>query len=264
VLRAIRAEHADLPGGRLETDGRTAEFSLKTKGEVESVREFGELVVAYRGGAPVRIRDLGRVEDGLEEERTYAELDGVPGVSVLVRRQSGRNTVEVARAVKAEVAQLRSVVPPGVRLVVAKDLLKFIESSIRDVMIDMSIGGVLAVLVTLLFLRSIRSTLIVAIAIPAAITSAFFFYVFGFTLNTLTLLGLSVCIGILIDDAIVMLESIYRHIEAGQTPMEAARAGVAQIGGAVLAGSFSIMSVFLPIAFMGGIIGRFFHEYGRR
>jgi HAE1 family hydrophobic/amphiphilic exporter-1 len=263
VVRAIQAEHADLPGGRLDAGGRTLEFSLKTKGEVESISEFGDLIVAHRGGATIRIRDVGRVEDGLEEERTYAELDGVPGVSLLVRRQSGRNTVAVARAVKAEVEQLQSVVPPGVRLVAAKDMSRFIESSIRDTGGDMAIGGLLAVIVTLLFLRSIRSTLIVGIAIPAAIVSSFFFfYVFGFTLNMLTLMGLSVCIGILIDDAIVMLENIYRHIEAGEAPMQAARSGVRQIAGAVLAGSFSIMAVFLPIGFMGGIIGRFFHEYG--
>ena len=263
VLRTIRTEHADLPGGRLDAAGRTVEFSLKTQGEVESVGEFGELVVAYREGAAVRIRDLGRVEDGLEDERTYAELDGFPGVSLLVRRQSGRNTVEVARSVKAEVTRMEPLLPPGARMVVARDVSRFIESSIQDVAVDMLLGGILAVIVTLLFLRSFRTTLIVGIAIPTSIVSTFFlFYIMDFTLNMLTLLALSVSIGILIDDAIVVLESIYRHLEEGEPPMQAAMRGTAQIAGAVFAGTISIMAVFVPIAFLGGIVGRFFHQYG--
>jgi HAE1 family hydrophobic/amphiphilic exporter-1 len=263
VLRAIQTEHADLPGGRLETAGRTAELSLKTQAEVQSVPEFGEIVVAYRSGAPVRIREVGRVQDGLEDERTYAELDGMPGVSLLVRRQSGRNLVEVARGVKDEVERTRALRPAGVRVVVSRDLSRFIESSIRDVGYDMILGGILAVLVTLAFLRSFRTTLIVGIAIPTSIISTFFmFYVMGFTLNVLTLIALSVSIGILIDDAIVVLENIYRRIEGGEAPMEAARRGTAQISGAVLASTISIMAVFIPIAFLGGVVGRFFYQYG--
>jgi HAE1 family hydrophobic/amphiphilic exporter-1 len=235
VLRAIQTEHADLPGGRLETAGRTAEFSLKTQAEVQSVPEFGEIVVAYRGGAPVRIREVGRIEDGLEDERTYAELDGMLGVSLLVRRQSGRNLVEVARGVKDEVERTRALLPPGVRMVVSRDLSRFIESSIRDVGYDMILGGILAVLVTLAFLRSFRTTLIVGIAIPTSIISTFFmFYVMGFTLNVLR----------------------------GEPPMEAARRGTSQIAGAVLASTISIMAVFIPIAFLGGVVGRFFYQYG--
>jgi HAE1 family hydrophobic/amphiphilic exporter-1 len=263
VLRAIRTEHADLPGGRLEVEGRMAELSLKTKGEVESVAEFGEIVVDYRGEAPVRIRDVGRVEDGLEDERTYAELDGTPGVSLLVRRQSGRNTVEVARAVKEEVERVRASAPHGVRLIITSDVSRFIETSIRDVGIDLALGGFLAVVVTLLFLRSIRTTLIVGIAIPASIVSTFFlFYLMGFTLNVLTLMALSISIGILIDDAIVVLENIYRHIENGVPPMEAARQGTAQIAGAVFSSTISVMAVFVPIAFLSGVVGRFFYQYG--
>jgi len=263
VLRTIQTEHADLPGGRFDSAGRTIEFSLKTQGEVTSVGEFGELVVAYREGAAVRIRDLGRVEDGLEDERTYAELDGLPGVSLLVRRQSGRNTVEVARAVKAEVARVEPLLPSGARMVVARDLSRFIESSIHGVAIDMLLGGILAVIVTLLFLRSLRTTLIVAIAIPTSIVSTFFlFYVMDFTLNMFTLLALSVSTGIVIDDAIVVLENIYRHIEEGEPPVQAAMRGTAQIASAVFACTISIMSVFVPIAFLGGAAGRFFYQYG--
>jgi HAE1 family hydrophobic/amphiphilic exporter-1 len=263
LIRALRAEHAEIPGGRLEAGGGASEFSVKTKGEVEAVREFESIVVAYRNGAPTRLRDVARVEDGTEDERTYAELDGVQGVSLEVRRQSGRNTVEVAQAVKAVVAELQSGAPAGVRIVVARDVSRFIEASARDVGIDIALGGFLAVMVTLAFLRSLRSTLIVSIAIPASIVSTFFlFYVMGFTLNVLTLMALSVSIGLLIDDAIVVLESIHRHIESGEPPLRAASRGATEVGGAVVAGTASVLAVFIPIAFMQGVIGRFFYEYG--
>jgi HAE1 family hydrophobic/amphiphilic exporter-1 len=263
VMRAIRSEHADLPGGRLETRQRTSEFTFKTKGELETVEAFNDIVVANRAGGPIRVRDLGRVEDGLEDERTYAELDGLPGVSLLIRRQSGKNTVAVARAVKRELEEIRASAPAGFQLVVAKDLSRFIESSIRDVTSNMILGGILAVLVTLAFLRSFRTTAIVAIAIPASIISAFFFfYVFGFTMNMLTLMALSIAIGILIDDAVVVLENIYRHVQAGESPLEAAFNATKEIGGAVITASLSICAVFIPIGFMWGVIGLFFHEYG--
>ena len=263
VIRAVRAEHAEVPGGRLETPGQLTEFTVKTKGEVETVDEFGDLVVAYREGRPTRVRDVARVEDGLEDERTYAELDGVPGVSLELRRQSGRNTVEVARAVKTAVVELAAELPPGVRLIVTRDLSRFIESSAHDVGVDMILGGILAVLVTLAFLRSLRTTVIVSIAIPTSIVATFFLlYVMSFTLNLLTLLALSVAIGILVDDAIVVLESIHRHIDAGEAPMRAAAEGTAEVGTAVFAGTLAVLAVFVPIAFMQGVVGRFFYEYG--
>jgi HAE1 family hydrophobic/amphiphilic exporter-1 len=263
LISALRAEHAEIPGGRLEAGGGLSEFSVKTKGEVEAVREFESIVVAYRNGAPTRLRDVARVEDGAEDERTYAELDGVQGVSLEVRRQSGRNTVEVARAVKAAVVELQAAAPAGVRVVVARDVSRFIEASARDVGIDIALGGLLAVLVALAFLRSLRSTLIVSVAIPASIVSTFFlFYVMGFTLNVLTLMALSVSIGLLIDDAIVVLENIHRHIEAGEPPLRAASKGASEVGGAVVAGTASVLAVFIPIAFMQGVVGRFFYEYG--
>lgn len=263
VIDAIRAEHVKIPGGQLQTPGRVSEFSVSTMGEVESVEDFGNIVVAYREGIPTFIRDIARIEDGLEDERTYAELDGVPGVSLAIRRQSGRNSVAVAHAVRDEVARLRASAPAGVELSLARDTSKFIESSARDVSIDMVVGGVLAILVTLAFLRNVRTTLIVSTAIPASIVSTFFlFYVMGFTLNLLTLMALSVSIGLLIDDAIVVLENIHRHIEAGVPPLEAASRGTAEVGPAVIAGTASVLAVFLPIAFMQGLIGRFFFEYG--
>jgi HAE1 family hydrophobic/amphiphilic exporter-1 len=263
LIRALRSEHAEVPGGRLEASAGQSEFAVKTKGEVETVREFGAVVVAFREGAPTRLADVARIEDGVEDERTFAQLDGVQGVSLEVRRQSGRNTVEVARAIRAEVEALRREAPEGVRITIARDTSRFIEASAADVGFDIVLGGILAVLVTFAFLRSTRSTLIVATAIPASVIATFFcFYVMGFTLNIITLMGLSVSIGLLIDDAIIVLESIQREIEAGESPMRAASVGTQRVGAAAVAASVSVLAVFLPIAFMQGIIGRFFYAYG--
>ena len=263
LIRALRSEHAEVPGGRLEAGAGASEFAVKTKGEVETVGEFGSVVVAFRDGAATRLSDVARIEDGVEDERTFAELDGVQGVSLEVRRQSGRNTVEVARAIRAEIEALRGEAPQGVRISVARDTSRFIEASARDVGFDIVLGGILAVLVTFAFLRSARSTLIVAAAIPCSVIATFFcFYVMDFTLNIITLMGLSVSIGLLIDDAIIVLESIQREIEAGEQPMRAASIGTQRVGAAAIAASVSVLAVFLPIAFMQGIIGRFFYAYG--
>ncbi len=263
IIRALRSEHAEVPGGRLEAGAGLHEFAVKTKGEVETVREFGAVVVAFRDGAPTRLADVARIEDGVEDERTFAELDGVQGVSLEVRRQSGRNTVEVARAIRGEVEALRGEAPEGIRITIARDTARFIEASAADVGFDIVLGGLLAVAVTFAFLRSARSTLIVATAIPASVVATFFcFYVMGFTLNIITLMGLSVSIGLLIDDAIIVLESIQREIEGGEEPMRAASVGTQRVGAAAVAASVSVLAVFIPIAFMQGMIGRFFYAYG--
>jgi len=264
VVRAIRRENTQVPGGRLETSGGALEFGITTEGEVASVREFEELVVAFReNGAPTLLRDVARVEDGLEDERSYAELNGRLGVSLEVRRQSGRNTVEVARSVRTAVEELALTSPSGIEMVIARDVSRFIESSARDVAKDMMTGIALVVFVTLIFLMNFRATAIVAIAIPTAVISTFFaFYIFDFTINTLTLLALSVAVGLLVDDAIVVLESIQRQIDEGKPPMEAASLGIKKVGSAVIAGSASVLAVFTPIAFMEGIVGRFFFQYG--
>jgi HAE1 family hydrophobic/amphiphilic exporter-1 len=263
VIRAVHAEHAEMPGGRMEMAAGRSELIFKTLGEMETADAFGDIVVAHRQGGPIRLRDLGRVEDGLEDERSYAELDGKPGVSLVIQRQSGRNTVEVARAVRREVEHLAELAPPGVEMKIARDISRFIESSIRDVTEDMLLGGLLAALVTFLFLRSLRTTVIVAVAIPTSIVSAlFFFYLFDFTINMLSLLALSISIGILIDDAIVVLENVYRHVEAGTDRRTAAIEASREIAPAVVAATLAIGAVFVPIAFMQGVVGRFFKEYG--
>jgi len=263
VINAVRREHAEIPGGRLDTVGLRSEFSVKTKGEVQNIREFGDIVVAFRETGPTRVRDVARVEDGMEDLRSYAELDGQPGVSLEVRRQSGRNTVEVAQAIRAELDEIKKTAPEGVRILAAQDTSKFIEDSVNDVFGDITLGVILVVLVTLAFLLSVRATAIVAIAMPTALISTFFaFYVMGFTLNMMTLMALSVAVGLLVDDAIVILESIHRQLEEGHPPMQAASLGVKKVGLAVLSGSLSIAAVFVPIAFMDGIVGRFFFQYG--
>ncbi|MBI1180916.1 MAG: MMPL family transporter [Alphaproteobacteria bacterium] len=263
VIDAIRSEHAEVPGGRLESGGGTRELSVKTKGEVTSVAGFGDIAVAFRDGAPTWLRDVARIEDGMEDERTYAELDGRRGVSLEIRRQSGKNTVAVARAVRAALSQLRTQAPAGVELVVAKDVARFIESSIHDVTKDMVAGALLAVMITWLFLLNPRSTAIVAVAIPTSVVATFFaFYAAGFTVNMLTMMALSVSVGLLVDDAIVVVESIHRLVQEGVPPLQAASQGVRRVGAAVLAGTLTIIAVFVPIAFMQGLVGAFFFQYG--
>ena len=263
VVRALQSEHADVPGGRFEPEGGRAELSFKTQGEVGSVAAFADLVVIQRPAGPVRVRDVAVVEDGLEDPRSDAELDGRPGVSLDVRRQTGTNAVEVSREIRAVLASLRERAPPGVEIITARDTSRFVEASVRDLTVDLLLGGLLAVLATLAFLRSLRSTLIVATAIPASIVSTFLlFWWAGFTLNLISMIALTISIGILIDDAIVVLEAIYRRIEAGEAPMQAAAKGTAEVGPAVVAATLAIVVVFVPISFMEGMIGRFFFEYG--
>lgn len=263
ITNAIRREHAEIPGGRLDTAGRKSELGIKTLGEVKKVSDFSNIVIAYADARPTQIGDVARVEDGFEDERSYAELDGRPGVSLEVRRQSGQNTVEVARAIKAEIEKLRSEVPEGVELVVARDISLFIEASTEDVRADIIIGIILVILVTFAFLTNVRATIIVAVAMPTSMISAFFaLYLFDFSINTLTLVALSLSVGLLVDDAIVVLECVHRKIGEGMPRMQAASEGVREVGGAVFAGTLSVCAVFVPIAFMQGVVGKFFFEYG--
>jgi hydrophobic/amphiphilic exporter-1 (mainly G- bacteria), HAE1 family len=261
VLGALQREHVELPGGRIETAQH--EYTVKTKGKLTSAVLFNDIVVLERAGRVIHLRDVATVEDGMAEERTVSHLNGRRGVALLVRRQSGENTVAVADAVKAQLAAMRPDLPPGYEIIEAMDLSRFIRSAVHDVAVDLAWGALLASIVVLLFLRNERSTLIAAIAIPSSLLASFvFFYFFGFTLNTMTLMALSLSIGVLIDDAIVVLENIYRHMEAGAAPQDAASSATQEIGLAVVATTLALCAVFVPIAFMGGIVGRFFREFG--
>jgi HAE1 family hydrophobic/amphiphilic exporter-1 len=261
VLSALEREHVELPGGRLETQSN--EWTLRTEGTLTSVEQFGGLVVLERDGSVIHLRDVARIEDGMADERTVSRLNGRRGVALQVRRQSGENTVAVAEQVKAELEALRAELPPGYEMLVARDASHFISRAITDVAVALAFGALLASFVVLLFLRDLRSTLITAVVIPCSIVGSLsFFYFFGFTLNTMTLMALSLSIGLLIDDAIVVLENTYRHMEEGEAPKAAASNATEEIGLAVIATSLAIAAVFVPIAFMSGVVGRFFREFG--
>ena len=264
VAAALRRENADIPGGRMESSDARSEFGVKTKGEIKSVAAFNQIVVAFRpGGLPTLLGDVARVEDGVEDERTYAALNGVPGVSLEVRRQSGQNTLEVAKAVKAEVEQLRPLLPPGVKVTIAKDISIFIEDSVNDVGVDIMIGVFLVVVIVSAFLLDFRATIIVAVAMPTSLIATFFaFYWAGFTLNMLTLMAFSVAVGLLVDDAIVVLESVHHKLEGGMPAAQAASEGTKEVAVAVMSGTWAVVAVFVPIAFMEGVVGRFFYQFG--
>lgn len=261
VVAAIQREHVEFPGGRIETAQR--EYVVKTKGKLTSAERFGDIVVFERAGRVIHLRDVAAVEDGMAEERTISRLNGRRGVALLIRRQSGENTVAVAHAVKGALAEIRSGLPPGYEMIEAMDTSRFVETAIHDVAVDLAWGALLAALVVLLFLRSVRATVITAIAIPSSLLGTFgFFYVFGFTLNTMTLMALSLSVGLLIDDAIVVLENSHRHLGLGGSPAEAVSRATGEIGLAVIATTLCICAVFVPIAFLSGVVGRFFREFG--
>ena len=264
VINALTRENADIPGGAMQSSGSLAEYSVKTKGEVTNVAGFNDITIAFRaGGLPTRLRDVARVEDGVEDERSYATLNGKPGVSLEIRRQSGQNTLAVADAVKAEIERLRPVLPPGVSMVTAKDISLFISESVKDVGFDIFLGILLVVIIVSAFLLDFRATVIVAVAMPTSLVATFFaFYTAGFTLNMLTLMAFSVAVGLLVDDAIVVLESIHVKLEEGMAADEAASKGTSEVAVAVMAGTWAVVAVFVPIAFMDGIVGRFFYQYG--
>jgi HAE1 family hydrophobic/amphiphilic exporter-1 len=259
IKTALGLEHREVPGGRIE-NSRT-EYIVKTKGEFETPEAFNDMVITYRHGRLIKLRDVGKAEDGLEDERSLTRFDGKASVGLSVKRQSGENTVAVAERVKAAVAAVKP--PEGIKLNITFDQSKFIRRSIEDVQISLWLGAGLAVLIIFVFLRSVRSTLISAVALPTSVIATFaFIQVFGFTLNMMTMLALSLSIGILIDDSIVVLENIYRRMEEGEAPMQASREGASEIGLAVMATTLSIVAVFVPVAFMKGIVGKFFFEFG--
>ncbi len=261
VTEALAAENLEPPGGRIET--RDREVIVKTKGKVERVEQFGEIIVTRRAGAPIRVRDVAWVEDGMEDMRSIARLDGTRAVSLLVRRQSGTNMLRVALAVKRRVDEVRSALPEGYDLSIAQDLSVFVEESIDEAEGELLRGGILAVLVILFFLRSLRGSFVAAMTIPTTIIATYsFMLAMGFSVNMLTMLALTISVGMIIDDSIVVLENSYRHMEEGTPRMKAAIQGISEIGFAVVATSLAIGAVFVPVAFMEGIIGRFFYEFG--
>ncbi|MBI2223216.1 MAG: efflux RND transporter permease subunit [Acidobacteria bacterium] len=262
VRDAVDAENVEVPGGKLE-QGKS-ELTLRTLGRISATEQFARIVVATVGGTPITLADLATVEDTEETPRTGAWLDGRQAVVLDVRRQSGQNTVTVIEAIKQKLQQIQSTLPKSVRLAVTRDDSKFIYASVRSLEEHLLWGALLASLVVLLFIRNIRAVLIASLAIPASIISTFtLMRAMDFTLNNMTLLGLTLAVGIVIDDAIVVLENIFRYVEEkGYSPFDAAIAGTKEVSLAVTATTLSLVVIFLPVAFMTGYARRFINPFG--
>ncbi len=262
VRNALVRQNADVPGGNVETGKR--ELVLRTLGRFTEPRQMEDLVVANINGSPVKIRDIGRVEDGTKEQRSVAHLNGVPTVTLEIRRQSSANTVQVIHNVKTQLARVSSQLPSDMKMEIIRDQERYIDAALHEITRHLVLGSILASLVVLLFMRSWRSTLIAAIAIPCSVISTFgMMRALNFTLNGVTMLALVLMVGVVIDDAIVVLENIFRFVEEKRmTAMRAAKEATADIGLAVMATTFSLVVIFLPVSFMSSVSGRFLFQFG--
>ncbi|HET7598644.1 MAG TPA: efflux RND transporter permease subunit [Gemmatimonadales bacterium] len=262
VQQAIRSRNVEVPAGRIESERR--EFTVRSLGELKSPAEFAGLVVSNRDGQLVRLQDLGRVELGPEDERSALRYNGTPAVAIGVIRQSKANIIDVADAIRHELPRIQQSLPPGVNLDVAFDQSTFVKRSILEAEETLLIAAALVVVIIFVFLRNFRATVIPGLAIPASIVATFaVMYFLGFSINNFTLLALTLAIGIVVDDAIIVLENAFRHQEElGEPPEAAARRGTAEIGFAVVATTISLIAVFTPLAFLRGSTGRLFNEFG--
>jgi HAE1 family hydrophobic/amphiphilic exporter-1 len=262
VRDAIKSDNIEVPGGRI--DQGDAEVMLRTPGRLDKLEQFGNIVVANRGGAPIRIKDVAEVQDAEEDARTSAFLNGKRAVVMDIRRQSGQNTIAVISGLKAALGEIKPTLPGGINIIEVRDDSKFIYASIASLEEHLILGSLLASLIVFLFIRNIPATIISALAIPASLIATFtLMRALNLTLNTMTLLGLTLAVGIVIDDAIVVLENIFRKIdEEGLTPMAAAVEGTQEVLLAVAATSFSLVVIFLPVAFMTGYAQRFIYPFG--
>ncbi len=262
VRDAIVRQNANIPGGNVT--GPLRERVLRTMGRIQNPREFNDLVITTVNGSPVRVRDVGRAEDGTKEVRSIARLDGRPCVQLDVRRQSGANTVAVIEAVKARLPGVVAQLPPDVKIEVIRDQSRYINEALSEIRTHLILGSVLASLVVLAFMRSWRATLIAGVAIPVSVVSTFgMMWALNFTLNSVTMLALVLMVGIVIDDAIVVLENIFRFVEEkGMNAFDAARAATAEIGLAVMATTLSLVVIFVPVSFMSSVAGRFLFQFG--
>lgn len=260
VRRALQEGNVEIPSGRIESE--TREFTVRTEGQFSTPEEFNELIVAWRDGAPIRLGDVGLAEAGVENERTVARFNGDPTIGLGIVRQPDANTVAVAERVREEVERIRAGLPPGYTLLFAVDNSEYIERSLEEVRETLLIAFILVVGVIFLFLHSGRATLIPSAAIPVSLIGTLAaLWALGFSINLLTLLALVLVIGIVIDDAIVVLENIYRHMEEGEEHRGASRRGTSEIAFAVIAISLTLIIVFLPLGFITGVVGRLFREF---
>ena len=265
VLNAIRREHSELPAGQISS-GRK-EYDVRTLGEAKNPKEFENITISQRGGQPIYTRiplsRVAEVEEGLDDIRRISRSNGDLSVGIGIRKQRGSNAVAVAQAVKQRMEEVIPQLPEGMKLAVNFETTKFIEDSVDEFKFHLVMSALVTALVCWLFLGSFTATLNVIMAIPTSIIGTFIaLYFFGFTLNTFTLLGLSLAIGIVVDDAIMVLENIVRHREAGESRVEAALKGAKQVTFAAIAATLAVVAIFLPVAFMSGVIGKFFFQFG--
>jgi hydrophobic/amphiphilic exporter-1 (mainly G- bacteria), HAE1 family len=262
VRTAIERQNVEVPGGNFIAG--PSEVALRTLGRIRNVDDFNRIVLAYRDGSVITFADIGRVQDGVQEVRGANKLNGVTSVGLQVRKQSGTNTVEVVDRVVDKLNQIQAALPQDLKISIGNDQSRFIRKSFEEIRLHLLLGGLLASLVVFIFIRNLRVTFIAALAVPTSIIGTFtVMKLFGFTLNNMTMLALSLATGIVIDDAIVVLENIFRYVEEkGLTPKEAAADATAEIGLAVMATTLSLVVIFVPVAFMTGQIGRYFYSFG--
>ncbi len=262
VFLALQSQNMEMPGGSIRAGER--DYTIRTSGKIKDPRDFNDVAVATRNGYAVKVRDIGRADDGSEEPTTSVRLDGEPAVQLAVYKQSGTNTVEVTEAVKERLEQVRESLPKDVRVEVISDQSIFVKAAIDNIRNHLFQGSLLAAVVLYFFLANWRTTVIAAIAIPVSIISAFsIMAIFDYTMNQITMLALTLMVGVVVDDAIIVLENIYRYMEEkGLGAFEAAERGTKEIGLAVLATTISLLAVFIPVGFMGGMTGRFMSAFG--
>jgi len=261
VLAAVAEQHVELPAGRLETSGR--EVNVRVLGEAFDLEEFRRLVVKDDAGAPVYLSDVAIVEDGFEDVRRVSRVNGQPAQGMGIRKQRGSNAVAVARGVKETLAEIQKTLPVGMEVGINFDSTQFIEESVHEIQFELLLSVILTAIICWLFLGSLGATFNVILAIPMSLLGTVAcIYFLGFTLNTFTLLGLALAVGIVVDDAIMVLENIFRHGEMGKDRVRAAREGTAEISFAALAATLAVCAIFLPVIFMKGVVGKFFLQFG--
>ena len=260
VATAIASQNVNLPTGVL--NGPRTALTVQATGQLESADEFRDLIVAYRAGAPVHLSEIGRVTDDVQNNKTASWYGASRSIVLAIQRQPGTNTVAVADRVKAALAKVRSDIPPSINVSVLYDRSVSIQESVHDVTLTLELTLVLVIIVIFLFLRNVSATVIPSLALPMSIIGTFsVMYLLHYSLDNLSLMALTLAVGFVVDDAIVMLENIVRHLEMGKTRMQAALDGAAEVGFTILSMTFSLAAVFIPILFMGGIIGKLFHEF---
>lgn len=261
VVNSLRTDNLDMPSGKL-TNGDN-EMTLRTDGSIQKVEDFNNILIAKRSGTEVRVGDIAQVTDGVKEKESVAYYQGKASIGLDIVKQSGGNTVEVAETLKTEIANIQSTLPEGVKIDVVRDNSVSIRNNVDDVIHTVIEGCILAVLIVFLFLGEVGSTAISALTLPASIITTFtLMSLMNFSLNTMSLMGISLAVGLLIDDAIVVIENIVRHLQMGKPPLQAAKEGTSEIGIAVMATTFAVVAVFLPIAMVDGIMGKFFIQFG--